>query len=47
MVEVRIQVDKKTIIQISIKTDDVIQAINMALEKHPKGKILSAIYFKK
>jgi len=47
MVEIRIQIDSKTIIQTSIKTDDIIKAIETVKEKYPKGKILSAIFFKK
>lgn len=47
MVEVRVQIDKKTVIQINIKTDDVLEAIDQVLTKYPKGKLLSAIYFKK
>lgn len=47
MVEVRIQTDKKTVIQINIKTNDVLDAIDQVLTKYPKGTLLSAIYFKK
>lgn len=47
MFEVRIQIDSKTIVQIDIKTQDIIHAIKLVQEKHPKGRILSAIYFKK
>lgn len=45
MVEVRTQIDKKTIIQTNIKTNDLIEAIQIVQKKYPQGIILSAIYF--
>lgn len=47
MVEVRIQIDAKTIIQTSVKTNDLLIAIETVQKKYPNGTVLSAIYFKK